>query len=140
MIGKIVTKALFNFRNLGALLLLIGAGMALQDSIQSVNYDWLITLGVPAGVYAALVIQSLTSKNFQDKVLSREKEKNIKKLDRECMDLSYEAKKCLSAAHYPRLRKVMDDRKDIVESFFKGERGFMKEKIVEQTLNWLYHI
>lgn len=137
MIGKIVTKALFNFRNLGVLIILLGAGMALTEENNTLigNYTRLIALGVPVGVYAALVAQSLTSKKFQDKVLSREKEKSIKELDSECMSLSHEAKKCLSAAHYPRLKKVMDDRKDIVDSFFKGERGFMKEKIVEQTLN-----
>ena len=34
-----------------------------------------------------------------------------------------------------KLKKVMDDKNEIVDSFFRGDQGYLKEKITEQTLN-----
>ncbi len=134
MVGKLVTKALFSFKNLAVFIILLGIGTMIQGNLEGL-LKWLVPVGVPVVIYAALVVMSLSSKKFHDNVLKSEKEKNIQELDKKCSSLSYEAKKCLSAAYYPRLRKVMDDKKDIVDSFIKGERGYLKERIVEQTLN-----
>jgi hypothetical protein len=126
MIGKLLFKALLSFRNLAVLIVLLAVYAA---------YNNVIVLFIALGAYAALVIQSLSSKKFHEKVQHREKTKKIEALNDSCSKLSYEAKKCLSAPYYTRLRKVMDDKNDIVNSFLKGEKSYLKEKIVEQSLN-----
>lgn len=126
MIGKILLKALLGFRNLAVLIALLAAYVAFNN---------VIVLFIALGVYAAFVIQSLGSKKFHEKVQHKEKTKKIGALNDTCSKLSYEAKKCLSAPYYTRLRKVMDDKNDIVNSFLKGEKSYLKEKIVEQSLN-----
>ncbi len=128
MIGKIFIKALLSVRNLAVFVLLLAIGAVFR-------FELYLSLIVSLGIYAAFVIQSLTSKKFHESVIYKEKAKRLQALDNTCLKLSYEAKKCLSAPYYARLRKVMDDKNDILKSFLEGERGYLKERIVEQALN-----
>jgi len=88
-------------------------------------------------MYIVLVLQTLNSKTFFDKVSAEEKRRLLKELNEKCIKLAYEAKRYVNSAYYARLKKVMDQRTDILNSYYNGEKSYLKGKIVEQTLNLL---
>jgi hypothetical protein len=94
-------------------------------------------IAFPAGimVYLVLVLQSFMSKSFQDRFLRKTKLKQIKELNRSCFNLANEARRHTNSVYSQKLRKIVSAREDIVESFFRGEHSYLKERIVEQALN-----
>lgn len=136
---KIFLKALLNLRNIGILSLLTGSSLALDRS------DLLSILGsfdiavYPASivVYLIFVLQSFSSKTFQDKVIAKEKTTHIKKLNKKCVELAYESKKFVNSAYYTRLKKVMENKNEIMNCYLKDNNNFLKGRVVEQTLNLL---
>jgi len=129
---RMLFSAIFKLRNLG--ILLISLGMAY---ILTLTVSGLTLFAFPAGavIYLAFVIQSLSSVKFHEDFNQKQKIRHIQDLNYSCMRLSSEARKHTNTAYNQKLRGVMEDKSDIVESFFRGERSFLKEKIVEQTLN-----
>lgn len=143
MKSKFLLSAIFRFRNisilLAALFLLIMEGGVPGQNLGGANLTglfigWPAYLGA-AALYILLVIQSLSSKDFNEKFNHKQKLKLIQDLNYSCLKLAAEAKKHTNATYFQKLKKVMDDKNDIVNSFFRGEKGYLKEKIVEQTLN-----
>ena len=129
---RLFASALFRFRNLGILLVALGVAFLTAGAIpaaQSIAY--LAALGV----YVISVIQSLASKNFHEEFNRKQKIRQIQNLNYKCLKLAAQAKKHTNAAYNQKLSKVIDDKNAIVDSFFRGEKSFLKEKIVEQTLN-----
>jgi hypothetical protein len=139
---KLFLKALLNFRNLSIPVLLAALTIAGQEQLVDVLH---VSNGIvlPAGIgasviiYITLVLQSLNSKEFYDKVIAEEKRRQLRSLNQKCIQLAYEAKRYVSSAYYARLKKVMDQKNDILNSYMNGEKGYLKGKIVEQTLNLL---
>lgn len=143
MKNKLIASAFFRFRNIGLFLAML-AGLVVEGGIPSQSLagahffgpslsPWLYLISV--GVYLALVLQTLADKDFHERFNRKQKIRLVQDLNFECLRLANEAKKHTNAAYYQKLKKVMDDKSEIVNSFFKGEKGYLKEKIVEQTLN-----
>ncbi|MDP4180648.1 MAG: hypothetical protein Q8942_06120 [Bacillota bacterium] len=136
---RMFLKALLNFDNVSILaILLVGIWVG-----TNLGMDFLGSATLPAEIsgavviYLALVLQKLNSKKFFDKVKEKEKRQLLKDLNNKCVELAYESKKYINSAYYARLRKVMDQKNDILNSYYNGEQGYLKGKIVEQTLNLL---
>lgn len=140
MKSRLFLCAFFKLRNLGLLLLSAG-GCALLASIFSrllpPSLDTMYPLTyVPAGiVYIGAVIQSLCSKKFHEDFNHKEKIRQIQNLNLSCLRLAAEAKRNANPTYLQKLKKVLEDKNDIVDAFFRGGRSYLKEKIVEQTLN-----
>jgi predicted ferric reductase len=94
-------------------------------------------IAIPASfaVYIALVAQSVLSKSFKEEFNHKQKVKQIQDLNYTCVKLFYTAKKHTNQLYLQKLKNVMEDRNDIANSYFKGEQGFLKERIVEKSLN-----
>lgn len=129
---KLFLKALFHFRNIGMLLIMSGIGVAVT---QSLDFSPLYTAGGVASIYLGFVLQSFTSKSFQDRFLHKIKEKRIKELNKMCIHLALGTKKYTNAAYYKKLCSIMEDREEVVKSYFKDKSNYLNQKITEQTLN-----
>jgi len=132
MKSRLLVGALFRLRNLGILLIALGIAFFTAGAIpaaQSIAYS------AALGVYIISVIQSLGSKKFHEEFSQKEKIRRIQDLNYKCLKLAAQAKKHTNAAYSQKLNKVIEDKNAIVDSFFRGEKSFLKEKIVEQTLN-----
>ncbi len=140
----LILSALFRFRNISVFALCLGLIYAYQNSmfISDVNnvqnlFTFPIQYQLLAAliIYSGLTIQTLTSKSFAESFIKRKKVQEIRQLNNTCVSLAVEAKKHTNAIYYQRLKKVADAKNEILRSFFRGEHSFLKEKIVEQTLN-----
>lgn len=86
-------------------------------------------------LYLGFVGKTLFSKDFHTRFNQKERIRKLQDLNYTCLKLANEAKRKVGSGHLQRLRKVMEDKSEIVNSFFKGEKSFLKERIAEQTLN-----
>lgn len=142
---RVFLSALFRFRNISALLLSIGAVYLFDPVIDSMLAGQLggtgaeavsiMEAGTVAVLYLSFVVQSLMSKQFHEDFNKREKIRSIQDLNFACRRLANDAKKHVNSVYLQKLRKVMEDKNEIVNSFFRGEHSYIKERIVEQTLN-----
>lgn len=126
-------------RNLGLLVLFSGVSLILSNITGKILPFDLGNVGnllyVPAvAVYLVFVMQTLLSKSFHEEFNKSEKIRHIQSLNFDCLKLSNEAKRNTNSAYLQKLKKVLEDKDEIVESFFRGDHSFLKEKIVEQTL------
>ena len=141
MKARLIVKALFKLRNVGLLILFMGIAAILSS--QS-------ALAAPLGIpivpdvaafsaafiaYLVFVIQTLNSKDFHEDFNKKEKVRHIQDLNYACLKLSNEAKRNTNSTYLQKMKKVMEDKNEIMDSFFRGERGYLKERITEQTLN-----
>lgn len=135
---KMFVSALFKFRNIAALLVigfLVMGDRSFLFGSPLLPYPDITAPLVTIGGYLAFVMQTLASKKFHVDFNRKEKIRKIQDLNYQCLKLANEAKRHTNTAYFQKLRKVMEDKNDIVNSFFRGEKGYLKEKIVEQTLN-----
>lgn len=137
MKAKMVLSAMFKFRNLLILLAAIVAAAILTDPGVMGNFTLseAITGSGALAVYAAFVLQTLTNKQFHEDFNQRQKFEHIRELNRQANRLSVEARRNTNTTYMNKLRKVMEDKNDIFASYSNGEHSYLKEKIVEQTLN-----
>jgi hypothetical protein len=141
MKARMILKALFKFRNIGILILLLGVSAGITGNMFGYGVPELVDVAVfPASfaAYAVLVMQTLLSKKFHEDFNRSEKLRQIQDLNYACLKLSNVVKKNTNSTYLQKMKKVMEDKNDIVDSYFRGERGFLKEKITEQTLNLVY--
>jgi len=135
---KLFLSSLFSLRNIGVLLLTLGLlGFERSGILFSpfLPYPEIMVPVLSFGVYMAFVVQSVTSKEFHEKYNRKQKIRRIQDLNYMCLKLYAEAKKHTNTTYMQKLKKVMDDKNHIVNSFFRGEKSYLKERIVEQTLN-----
>jgi hypothetical protein len=142
MKSRLVLSAFFKFRNIGILLLLLGASVFLTDNsaltmIGSPMPALPDIVAFPASLvfYAILVMQTLLSKQFHDGFNKKEKTRHINDLNYQCSKLANDARRYTNTTYMQKLKKVIEDKNDIVDSYLRGERSYLKEKIAEQTLN-----
>lgn len=135
MRARLVLSALFKLRNIGILAaaMILTAILGDQFSVL-VNYNALMVSGGLA-VYVAFVLQTLSNKQFHEEFNRREKFGNIRDLNRQANRLSSEARRNTNSTYMQKLKKVMEDKNDIFTSYSTGEHSYLKERIVEQTLN-----
>jgi hypothetical protein len=130
---KLVLSALFRLRNIGVLLVLLGIGYTFKPDL--LPYPYITGPFTVFGIYLALVIQSLLNKEFNENFNKKQKVRSIQELNYLSQKLANEAKRNTNSTYLQKLKKVVEDKNAIVDSFLKGERGYLKEKIVEQTMN-----
>jgi len=126
-------SAVFRFRNIAILLLALGIASVVSNYFPEVSSSAAYLVSLSA--YVASVVQTLTSSKFHENFNHKQKIRQIQDLNYTCLKLASEAKRHLNTSQNQKLRKMMEDKDDIVNSFFRGERSFLKEKVVEQTLN-----
>ena len=92
--------------------------------------------------YIGAVIKTLSNEDFREEYEFRQKVKKIQDLNLISRRLGTQARKLSDSQMMAQLRKVIEDKEEIVRSFFrtygaKGtlQRNYLKETIVEQTLN-----
>ncbi len=142
MRARMITSALFKMRNIGILAAALILAALLSDPSALPNLfgmsaalpDSLAFSGGIA-VYIAFVIQTLLSKEFHAEFRQKEKFRHIRELNRLANRLSSEARRYANNTYMQKLRKVINDKNDIFTSYSTGEHSYLKEKIVEQTLN-----
>lgn len=137
---RMLFSALFKARNIGILVAALVVAAILSDS--SALYAVLgqasaesLTIGGSFLVYIAFVIQTLTSKKFHEEFNQKEKVRNIRELNRQANRLSSEARRHTNNTYARKLKKVMEDKNEIYNSYMTGEKSYLREKITEQTLN-----
>ncbi|HHX17452.1 MAG TPA: hypothetical protein GX727_01165 [Clostridium sp.] len=130
---KLFISSLFNSRNIGALVILMIVSLVANSEIKE---GLLLPFSATSiAIYLALVIQSFTSKKFQDKFMRKMKHKKIKKLDKACAVLADDAKRHTNPAYYKKLCSIMNDKKEIMKLYYKEGPNFLNEKITEKTLD-----
>ncbi|MGI6668199.1 MAG: hypothetical protein ACOX4M_01760 [Acetivibrionales bacterium] len=139
---RMVLSALFKIRNIAILAGALILASLLSDPgalPRALGYGYalpsFITITGSVAVYAVSVFQTLLSKQFHEDFSRKEKLRGIHELNRLANRLASEARRNTNNTYMKKLRKVMEDKSDIVNSFFSGEHSYLKEKITEQTLN-----
>ncbi len=139
---RVLLSALFKLRNIGILAAALILASLLSDptalpTMFGYGYALPGSLTVTAGfaVYIGFVLQTLMSRQFHEDFNRKEKVRNIRELNRQANRLSSEARRNTNNTYNHKLRKVMEDKNDIFNSFMTGEHSYLKEKITEQTLN-----
>ncbi len=142
MRARMVLNALFKMRNLGILAAAMILAALLSDPSALPNmlgYGYALpdALAVSGGlaVYVAFVLQTLASEKFHEEFNRKEKFRKIRELNRQAGRLSAEARRNTNNTYLQKLKKVMEDKNDIFQSYSGGEHSYLKERIVEQTLN-----
>jgi hypothetical protein len=137
MKSRLLASAFLSFRNISVLLILAGLYMLSSPYLPTFAFPFSGTV-IPAGlgaVYLAFVVQSLASRDFHDQFNRKQKIRHIRNLNYMSIKLFSEAKKHTNSTYQQKLRKVVEDKNEMVESFFRGEPSMLKERIVEQALN-----
>jgi len=85
----------------------IGIGLAAAEFVEFpaefMKFSHVYAAIAAAVLYFALVLRSFTDKKFQERFLHKEKEKEIKKMDKTCLKMAQETKKYTNAAYYKKL-------------------------------------
>lgn len=139
---RMYLSAFFNMGNIsmlmGMLLLLL-----IEGGISSENMAGAHVTGLPVGplaylavfvIYTSLVGRTLYSKKFHESFMRREKLFHIRQLNANSSRLANEARKYTNAAYFRKLQKVMENKNEIIKSFFREEHSPLKERIVEQAM------
>ncbi len=132
MRARFFTSALFRLLNIGILMIGVGAAYTVAGLVPGSA-----AIVYPAAVLAYLisVVASMNSKAFMDEFKRNERVKNIKALDSKCAKLADEAKKYANNTYLQKLLGVLDDKSDITASYFRDQGDYLKERVVEKTLN-----
>ncbi len=144
MNGNLFFNAIFRFRNFATLIgwflvvYLMSGSLDVQSLGLGADTNTLITAAYGLGgvTYLGMVIQSLFSNNYREEVNVKEKKKELNNLNRQCARISAQARGSITPIQRQKLRKIMQDKDDILNSLKRGdERNYLKEKIVEKSLN-----
>ena len=143
MKSRLILSAVFKLRNIGILAVLLGISSLIGNptafpllfQFAPLQYMGSFAYAASIVIYLAFVAGTLSSKEFHEQFNRRQKIRHIQDLNYMCLRLASEAKKYTNNTYMQKLKRVMEDKDDIVNSFFRGERSYLKEKIVEQTLN-----
>lgn len=144
MNGNLFFNAIFRFRNFATLIGWFLVVYLMSGSLEGLNLnigtdiDTLITAAYGLGgvTYLGMVIQSLFSNNYREEVNIKEKKKELNNLNRQCARIAAQARGSITPIQRQKLRKIMQDKDDILNSLKRGdERNYLKEKIVEKSLN-----
>jgi len=134
---NLLISSLLSVRNVSILVLcLIASGLILRiPALAGSSLLKAVIYSSCFAAYIALVIQSLSSKSFHEKTERKMKIDNIKELNYRAKRLFYDVRNTADNRHYLKMRKVMEDKNSIYESFFNGEYDPIKERILTQALN-----
>ncbi|HOM02650.1 MAG TPA: hypothetical protein PLH43_07480 [Acetivibrio sp.] len=129
---KLFWNSIIYYKNLGMLLIFLGAGLAAAQYMQFPH----IYAAIPAAVlYFALVLRSFTDEKFQESFFHKEKEKEIKKLNKTCLQMVADTKKYTNSTYYKKLFALIKDKDEILKEYNKDKSNHIKERIAEYALN-----
>jgi len=135
---KVVTGAIFDLRNIGVLTLGIGAVTVADQGILIDKFAGMLGatgyIGAVA-LYVVMVMFTMSNDSFQNKVLAKHKKSQIKELNGKITKLANEYRKRLGNSYVIRLQKVLQDKNDILNTFYKDDSDGLKSNIVEKSLN-----
>lgn len=137
---RMLFSALLKVRNIGAFIVALIIASILSDSsalhaVLGQSATESLTMAGSFAVYIAFVIQTLSSRKFHEEFNQKEKVRNIRELNRQANRLSSEARRHTNNTYARKLKKVMEDKNEIYNSYMAGEKSYLREKITEQTLN-----
>lgn len=132
---RMFLSAMFKLRNIAALVTEIFLAALLTDQLRIPDNYNLLILAVSTAVYFGFVIQTLSSKTFHEDFNRKEKYRTIRNLNSQANRLAGEARRKTNNTYTQKLRRMMEDKNDIFMSYSTGEPSYLKEKIVERTLN-----
>lgn len=135
---KVLLEAIFSLRNIGVLTLGIGlVTMADQGIIIERFAGMLGATGYIGAValYVVMVLFTLSNNDFQNNVLEKHKKTELRELNSRINKLANEYRKRLGSTYAARLQKVLQDKNDILNTFFKDETNGIKFNIVDKALN-----
>ncbi len=140
MKARLVLSALLKARNIGLLILLAGLSALLTSPLAATGpllplLPVFAAFSASLAVYLILVVQTLLSKDFHEEFNRKEKIRKIQDLNYSTTKISNDVKKNTNSVYMQKLKKVIDDKNDIMQSYFKGADSYLKERITEQTLN-----
>ncbi|MCL2058622.1 MAG: hypothetical protein FWH01_06135 [Oscillospiraceae bacterium] len=85
-------------------------------------------------VYALFVVQSLSSREFKESVAQKETINKIRKANEANQLNARVLKRKLAPNTQQRLDNMMRESNEIVQSFLAGNKGHLKEQVVQQSL------
>jgi RimJ/RimL family protein N-acetyltransferase len=128
---KYFLSALFRLRNLVILILSLMIAGIIKGVFPNIGFlAYLISLIA----YIVSLVQTLLDTKFHEEFNHKQKIKRIQDLNYSCRRFANEARKHVSSTYNHKLRKVLQDKDDIVNSFFRGERSFLKEKLANEII------
>lgn len=136
--ARVLLEAFFYFRNIGVLILGIGVAALANQGILFENFAGMLGMTGyigAAALYFILVLVTATNADFQNKVILKHKKSQIKDLSWRITKFANEYRKKLGNKYATRLQRVLQDKNDILDSYFKDESDTMKFNIVEKSLN-----
>lgn len=138
---RMLMSALFKLRNiliLAAAFMIAGLLSDPSGFSSMFGYSFMLpeslTMTASFAIYIIFVIQTLMSKQFHEDFKRKEKGRSIRELNRQANRLAGEARRHTNSTYLRKLRKVMEDKNDIFNSYTTGEHSYLKEKITEQSL------
>lgn len=135
MRARMVLSALFKLRNIVILAASLILTNMLADNISVLGSISGLMTPISFVIYIISVIQTLSNKKFQEDFSHQEKLWKIRDLNRQANRLSSEARRNTTSAYGHKLRRMMDDKNEIFKSYSGSEHSYLKERIVERTLN-----
>lgn len=120
----------------------IADSLGLFGFLPAQNFVQTLIYVISFGGYIGAVIKTLANEDFREEYEFKQKIKKIQDLNLASRRLGTQARKLSDAQMMPQLRKLIEDKEEIVRAFFRTcgvqgscQRNYLKEKIVEQTLN-----
>jgi len=136
--ARVFLEAFFHLRNIGVLILGFGVAALANQGILFENLSGMLGMTGYIGavaLYFILVLVTASNEDFQNKVLLKRKKSQIKELSWRITKLANEYRKKLGNKYAARLQKVLQDKNDILDTYFKDENDALKFNIVEKSLN-----
>jgi len=135
MKARMFWSALFKFRNIVILAAALILTNTLAGSIPVLGSVSGLMTPLSFVIYLIAVILTLSDKKFQEEYSRKEKLWKIRDLNRQANRLAAEARRNTISSYGHKLRRMMDDKNEIFRSYASSEYNYLKERIVERTLN-----
>jgi len=132
---RFILSAIFRFRNI----VILAASLILTNTLAGTIpvFGSVSSLMTPLSfvIYLIAVIRTLSDKKFREDYSRQERLWEIRNLNRQANRLAAEARRNTIGPYGHKLRKMMDDKNEIFKSYASSEYSYLKERIVERTLN-----
>jgi len=88
--------------------------------------------------YVGLVVGTMYTDEFKEEFVKTEKLRNIRRLNIKCIRLYTENRRFMTQNAQRKVRKVLLDKNDIIANYEKTKDDFVRDNILEKTLNLIY--
>jgi hypothetical protein len=112
--------------------ILMGVKIYNIGSFMNTNFFYIYLIGFLLMV--VLTINTTFNEKFREGYEKNQKVRSIRRLNSLCNQKWYEVKKHVPYSQYAKIKKLIVEKEDIVTSFYKSEKTYVKEKTTEQYL------